>query len=65
MCAYVCVCLPSGSDSMMYGVAAACYHGEQVALSRDKLTTQWPDLMCGREKQTEQLSFDFCGENGT
>lgn len=50
---------------MMYGVAAACYHGEQVALSRDKLTTHWPDLMCGREKQTEQLSLDCYGENGS
>lgn len=29
----VCVSLPSGSDSMMYEVAAASYHREQVALS--------------------------------
>lgn len=61
----MCVCLPSGSDSMMYGVAAACYHREQVALYRDKLTTHWPDLMRGREKQTKQLPFYSCGENGS
>lgn len=55
------VCLPSGNDSMMYGVAAACYHREQVALPRDKQTTHWPGLMCRR--QTEQLSFYYCADS--
>lgn len=51
------VCLPSGSDSMMYGGAAACYQREQVALSRDKLTTHCPDLMCRRKKEDGTIVF--------
>lgn len=57
----VCACV-SSSDSMIYGIAAASYHTEQVAFSRDRPPTRWPDLMQARGNQAD-CSSSACEGN--